>query len=98
MTASRFSSNRTTHRQSGYGAFDFSLLPGRVSLPKLADRTFERRTDLAHSGPRQLLHVSYAKRLPARRQIERDFAGLRERARGPAIRARLGGSGREDPL
>jgi len=69
-----------------------------MSVPKLADWTLERRIDLAHSGPRQILHVSFAERLSARHQIERDFVEVRERPHGPAERARFRGSGREDPL
>lgn len=77
---------------------DFSLVSGRMSIPELADRTLEWRTDLAHSGPRQILHVSSAKRLLARCSAERDFVKLRERVHGLTIRARTGWSGREDPL
>lgn len=69
-----------------------------MSVPKLADWTLERRTDLAHSGPRQILHVSSAKRVSTRRQTKHDFVESRERVHGLAIRARAGGSGREDPL
>lgn len=77
---------------------DFSLLAGRMRVPELADRTLERRTDLAHPGPSQILHVSSAKRFPARHQIERDVVEVREQLRGLTIRARAGGAGREDPL
>lgn len=69
-----------------------------MSVPKLADWTLERRTDLAHFGPRQILHVSFAKRVSARRQTEYDFVQFRRRIHGLAIRARSGGPGREDPL
>jgi len=69
-----------------------------VSVPKLADWTLERRTDLAHTEPRQILHVSFAKRIFARHQIEYDFVELRKRVHGLAKRARAGGSGCEDPL
>lgn len=75
----------------------FSLVPGRMSVPKLADWTLGR-TDLAHSGSRQILHVSFAKRISACRQTKHDFVEFRKRAYGPAIRAWAGGSGREDPL
>lgn len=77
---------------------DFSFVPGRMSVPKLADRALERRTDLAHSGPWQVLHVSSAKRVSTCRQTKHDFVEFRKRVYGFAIRARTGGSGRENPL
>lgn len=80
------------------GACYFSFVPGRMPVPNLADRTLERRTDLAHSGPWQVLHVSPAKRVSTCRQTKHDFVEFRKRVYGLAIRARAGGSGRENPL
>lgn len=77
---------------------DFSLLAGRMPISKLADRTLQWRTDLAHSRLSQVLHVSSAQRVAARHQIERDFVEARERLHGLPIRARARGSGREDPV
>lgn len=80
------------------GVCYFSLVPGRMPVPKLVDWTLEQRTDLAHSGPRQILHISSAKRVSARRQTKHNFVEFRKRFHGLATRARDGGSGREDPL
>lgn len=84
--------------QYGVCISDFSLVSRRMSVPELADRTLEWRTDLAHSGPRQILHVSSPKRFLACRSTERDFVELWGRVHGLTIRARTGGPGREDPL
>lgn len=80
------------------GVSYFSFVPGRMSVPNLADRTLKRRTDLAHSGPWQVLHVSSAKRVSTCRQTKHDFVEFRKRVYGFAIRAWTGGSGRENPL
>lgn len=81
-----------TDRNSAFS--DSSLLAGRVPVPKLAHRTLQRRINLAHPRPRQILYVSSAER-PAACQIEQDLVQVRWLH---GIRARAGGSGREDPL